>query len=409
MFERLSRRLDGMEREMVAFQQAITAIPALSPRNGGEGEWKKTVWIEHYLRSCGVTDLEWVNAPDPAADQGLRPNLIARIPGRQESSRVWIMAHTDVVPVGDLSRWTHSPWEAVESNGCLTGRGVEDNQQGLTSAVFAAAALLAEGVVPQRSLGLILCADEETGSAFGLDYVLKQRPGLFRPDDLIVVPDAGNAESTLIDVAEKGILWLCFTVKGKQVHGSMPQDGVNACRAGADLICRLERLYELFPHRDELFVPPISTFEPTQKMANVPNVNTIPGEDIFKMDCRIMPEYSLEEVQAAIRVICDQVERDRLVSIVMTAEHALPSAVSTPHDAPVVRGLQSAIEAVYGAKALPRGIGGGTVAASFRRSGLPAAVWSTQGHSAHQPDETCVIARMVGDAKVFVHLCLQQE
>jgi succinyl-diaminopimelate desuccinylase len=55
------------------------------------------------------------------------------------------------------------------------------------------------------------------------------------------------------------------------------------------------------------------------------------------------------------------------------------------------------------------GIGGGTVAAVFRRAGLPAAVWSTIDDVCHQPNEYCVIDYMVNDAKVFAHVCLQQD
>ncbi|MHC4885100.1 MAG: M20 family metallo-hydrolase [Planctomycetota bacterium] len=406
-FDQVAKRIHSQERAMVDFQRSITAIQALSPRNEGRGEWAKTSWIADYLAEAGVENLEWINAPDEEAEQGCRPNLIVRIPGQQEVGRLWIMAHTDVVPAGDLSQWDQSPWEVVEREGKLIGRGVEDNQKGLTSGVFALLAFLQEGVIPIRPMGLVLCADEETGSAYGLDYVLEQRPDLFTPEDLIIVPDAGNPDSGLIEVAEKSILWLRFSVRGKQVHASMPQDGVNAGRAGADLICRLEQLYTRFSTRNDLFLPPISTFEPTQHLPNVPNVNTVPGEDVFLMDSRVLPEVPLEEVKAAVREICDAVEADRGVTVTVEVEHELEAAPPTAADAPVVSALQTGISRVYGVEATPQGIGGGTVAASFRNRDLPAAVWCTQEHTAHQPNEYCFIEHMVKDAQVFAHLALQ--
>jgi len=89
-------------------------------------------------------------------------------------------------------------------------------------------------------------------------------------------------------------------------------------------------------------------------------------------------------------------------------EHVMKdqAAPPTPADAPVVLGLQKAIKAVYGRDAQPGGVGGGTVAAFFRRAGLPAAVWSTSLETAHQPNEYCPIDALVGDAKVFAHLFL---
>ena len=52
-------------------------------------------------------------------------------------------------------------------------------------------------------------------------------------------------------------------------------------------------------------------------------------------------------------------------------------------------------------------VGGGTVAAFFRRLGIPAVVWGRNEGQAHQPNEFCVIANMVGNAKVYAHLCGQ--
>jgi len=52
---------------------------------------------------------------------------------------------------------------------------------------------------------------------------------------------------------------------------------------------------------------------------------------------------------------------------------------------------------------------GGTVAACFRKAGYPAAVWSRHQETAHQPNEYCLIADMVGNAKVFAHLFLQGD
>jgi succinyl-diaminopimelate desuccinylase len=80
----------------------------------------------------------------------------------------------------------------------------------------------------------------------------------------------------------------------------------------------------------------------------------------------------------------------------------------TAHDAPVVLALREAVRDVYGVAAQPKGVGGGTVAAVFRKYDYPAAVWSRYCHMAHQPNEYCMIANMVGNAKVYAHLFLQK-
>ena len=81
----------------------------------------------------------------------------------------------------------------------------------------------------------------------------------------------------------------------------------------------------------------------------------------------------------------------------------------TPADSPVVVALSKAIREVTGREARPMGIGGGTVAAFFRKSGLPAVVWSTSSDTAHQPNESCLISDILSDAKVFASVYLQDQ
>jgi Acetylornithine deacetylase/Succinyl-diaminopimelate desuccinylase and related deacylases len=208
------------------------------------------------------------------------------------------MTHMDVVPPGELSLWRADPFKAWVEKGRIYGRGVEDNQQDMVASIFAVKAFMAENLKPVYDVGIALVADEETGSKKGIEYVLNNSE-VFRPDDLIIVPDAGNSNGTMIEVAEKSILWLKIKTRGKQAHGSTPEKGINSFKAASFLITELQNLYQIFNKRDRLFSPPISTFEPTKKEANVPNINTIPGEDIFYMDCRILPAYQVEKVENA--------------------------------------------------------------------------------------------------------------
>jgi len=68
-------------------------------------------------------------------------------------------------------------------------------------------------------------------------------------------------------------------------------------KAASFLITELQNFYRFYDLKDRLFSPGISTFEPTKKEPNVPNINTIPGEDIFYMDCRILPGYPVEKIE----------------------------------------------------------------------------------------------------------------
>jgi succinyl-diaminopimelate desuccinylase len=404
--ENLDRRIIALRDEMIDLQVQLASIPAIAPSSGGEGEARKAEAVIAYLRSHGFTDLEVIKAPDLDAPAGFRPNILTRTRGRRSDRTVWIMSHLDVVPAGELSLWKGDPFKPWVESGKIYGRGVEDNQQDLVASIFAVQAFLDLGLLPASDVGLAIVADEETGSEKGLGYVLKHTEA-FRPQDWIVVPDAGNEDGSLIEVAEKSILWLKFRTLGKQTHGSMPEKGINSFKAASFLVAELDGLYAAFPETDPLFDPPRSTFEPTKKEANVPNINTIPGEDVFYMDCRILPRYPVEAVEAKIREVASAVEKRFGVRVTVEDKQRAPAAPPTRPDAPVVRALVRAVRDVLGVTGRPMGIGGGTVAAHFRRAGFEAACWSKSDETAHQPNEYCIIDNMVADARVFAHVLSQ--
>jgi succinyl-diaminopimelate desuccinylase len=406
VFASLSKTIDSFRDQMIELQMKLCALPAIAPASGGEGEAKKAEFLESYLKQSGFSDITVIKAPDVEAPQGYRPNLLAFYRGQSSKKTIWVMTHMDVVPPGEISLWRGDPFKAWVEKGRICGRGVEDNQQDMVASIFAVKALMSEKIKPAYDVGIALVADEETGSKKGIEYVLNNTEA-FRKDDLIIVPDAGNSQGKMIEVAEKSILWLKIRTAGKQAHASTPEKGRNSFKAASFLVTELQKLYQLFNKRDRLFNPPISTFEPTKKEANVPNINTIPGEDIFYMDCRILPAYKVAEVERAIRKAANAVEKKFRVKIEIGVVQKAPAAPPTSPKAPVVQALKKAIKDVYNKEARPMGIGGGTVAALFRRAGFAAACWSRLDETAHMPNEYCLIDNMVGDAKVYAHVFLQ--
>jgi len=406
-FSQVSERLGQYREEMIDLQRELVSRVAVGPDQGGPGEAEKAAYLENLLTGWGLR-VDNYPAPDPRVAGGGRPNLVAWLPG-QRADKVWVLSHLDVVPPGDVSLWDSDPYTLRVDGDRLIGRGTEDNHQGLVSSLMAVKALLDLGITPPRTVGLALVSDEETGSKNGLDYLLTTQPQLFSPQDLIIVPDAGSPDSTLVEVAEKSILWLRLTLLGTQSHASRPQLGKNTLRAAAHVIVALEALHQEFAGQNPLFDPPESTFEPTQKEANVENINTIPGRDVFYLDCRVLPEFDLERVKERVEALGKEAAAKFGVSLTVEPVQELPSPPPTDPDAPVVKALVKAIREVYGREARPQGIGGGTVAAFFRQRHLPAAVWMTVTHSAHQPNEYCLLSNLVGDARVLAHVFLSEE
>jgi succinyl-diaminopimelate desuccinylase len=408
IFRRITKRIDSYREAMIELQIALSAVSAVGPENGGDGEMLKANFLKNRLLQMGFKNFRHYDAKDQRVSSGIRPNFITTIEGKNKNKFIWIITHMDIVPPGELRLWSHDPYSAYVKNGHIFGRGVEDNQQDMVASIFAAKAIIEEGIIPDKSINLTFVSDEETSSNMGLYYMIDSADPLFNDDDLIVVPDSGNPEGSLIEVAEKSMLWLCFKTIGKQCHGSNPQLGNNAFVAASHLVTKLVKLKKLFPKSDPLFDPPQSTFEPTKKEANVGNINTIPGEDIFCMDCRVLPEYDLQDVMKAIQIIVQGIEKQFKVQIEISIAQHVQSAEPTSPNAPIVQMLTKAIQEVYNVKAYAGGVGAGTVASYIRKKNYPVAVWSKTNQTAHQPDENCPIDNILGNAKVFAHLFLQK-
>lgn len=401
MKTKLLKKIESYEDYAVELQRGLTAIPALAPSSGGTGEYDKAFWLEGELKKLKFDSIEWVNAPQKEAKNGIRPNIVARYKGKDSSKTLWLMSHLDIVPPGEAKFWNSDPYKLEVNGRKLTGRGVEDNQQAMVSSILVARAMMELGFRPEFDVALLFCADEETGSGFGADYLVEKKPEMFGKDDMFFVPDSGAEDGSVIEIAEKSILWLKVTTYGKQCHASRPGLGINAFKAASELVVKFKSLYKKFPHKDRLYEPPRSTFEPTKKESNVPNVNTLPGEDVFYMDCRVMPEYQLSDVKAEMRRLADEVEKMYGVKIAFEPQQEAQAAPPTSKDAAIVKAVAKAIRKVYRVKPKVQGIGGGTVAACFRRLNLPAVVYSRLNESAHQPNEYCLLDNIIGDAKVF--------
>ncbi|HEX6790318.1 MAG TPA: M20 family metallo-hydrolase [Candidatus Krumholzibacteria bacterium] len=407
-FGAVASKIDGFRDEVIRLQTELCRRQALDPTSGGTGEEEKAAFLQSYLEKLGLS-VEHYDAPDARVPSGRRPNLVTYLPGKRKEPRLWIISHTDVVPTGDPSLWTGDPWTVRVAGDKLIARGVEDNQGGLTASVMTAKAFLEAGVTPEIPIAFGFVADEETGSVYGLQHLIKEHKSLFRKGDLIIIPDSGNPTGTEIEVAEKGILWIKIRTLGKQTHGSTPATGINAHKASAWFIVRMESLYKTYRKSNKLFHPPISTFEPTKKEANVPNINTIPGEDVIYFDCRVLPEYSIDDVIRTVKAIARETEKKFKVKMEISMMQKEKAAPPTDAKCEVSIAITRAMKEIRRKTPKTIGIGGGTVAKYLREAGFPCVVWSTMDEQAHRPDEYVRIPHILADAKVFAHIALQDR
>ena len=136
----------------------------------------------------------------------------------------------------------------------------------------------------------------------------------------------------------------------------------------------------------------------------MPNVNTIPGREVFYIDCRVLPCYSLEEVLSAFRALGDEVAGTYGVRVEVEPFMQEPAAAPTPEDSAVVSSLKKAVKEVLGVNCTCGGIGGSPVAVNFRERGVPAVVWSLIFENCHAPNEAARISFAIKEAQVYASM-----
>ncbi len=293
-----------------------------------------------------------------------RTNVVARIGSGRP--RVLVPCHFDVVPAGD--GWETDPFEPVETGGRIYGRGAKDNKGPLAAMMLAAAYLKDHEADLPGQLVLVGCADEEAGSALGMMYLLAEC-GL--EAECSIVPDAGH-EMRLIDVGEKGALFMKVVAVGRQAHGSTPERGASALWPVLDFLGRIRQWRPPPPPESEatdLFTPATLNIGAVHAGA-VPNM--VPGRCEALIDVRYLPGTDGSDIIEHLRSELAAVEAasDGVRMALEVTTHQLPTLVDT--QGPLARALERATERVTGIRPERYGQSGATVAKFLILEGIPA-------------------------------------
>ena len=136
--------------------------------------------VARLLREAGMPDVRIVR-------KGGQPAVIGRRPAPPGAPTVLLYAHHDVQPVGDRTQWRTEPFEPVEVDGRLYGRGCADDKAGIMAHL---ATLRAYGDDLPVGVVVFIEGEEEFGSA-SLENLLRE----YHDDllaDVIVIADSGN-------------------------------------------------------------------------------------------------------------------------------------------------------------------------------------------------------------------------
>jgi cysteinylglycine-S-conjugate dipeptidase len=143
--------------------------------------------VARQLEDAGLPEVELL-----AATGGL-PAVVGRRPAPPDAPTVLLYAHHDVQPVGDLGQWTSDPFEAVERDGRLYGRGAADDKAGVAVHCAALRTLRSAGALADgRGVGVVVLVEgeEEIGSPTLPALLAEHRDRLAA--DVLVLADSTN-------------------------------------------------------------------------------------------------------------------------------------------------------------------------------------------------------------------------
>lgn len=215
---------------------------------------------------------------------------------------ILLHAHTDTVPVSEAerARWSGDPFRAVRRDGRLYGKGSVDDKGPLAAMMIAFAKMVRH---PQRrgTLLLLAAAEEEVGGRLGTRWLVEA--GHLPPCDFIVV---GEQTGNRVATAHKGVLRATVITRGRSVHATNPDRGVNAINAMARIVLALEAY-----HRD--------LGRSAHPLAGVPtcNVGVIQGgstanavadQCLIRLDRRMIPGESPQEVRRELERVVGSVD-----------------------------------------------------------------------------------------------------
>jgi acetylornithine deacetylase len=198
---------------------AIDSVnPSLVPGGAGEEAIAQAVAAE--MRSLGL-DVE-VSEVAPG-----RPNVVGVLEGRAPGRSLMLCGHLDTVGVMGME----APFDPVERDGRIYGRGAQDMKGGLAAMIGAARAMATSGGLASGRLIIAAVIDEEYAS-IGAEALVTR----WRADAAVV----GEPTDLIVAVGHKGFSWVEITTEGVAAHGSRPRDGRDAVLRMGRVLGRLE-------------------------------------------------------------------------------------------------------------------------------------------------------------------------
>jgi acetylornithine deacetylase len=347
---------------------AIDSInPSLVP--GASGEMEVAHAVGDRLRAFGL-DVEISDVVEG------RPNVVGVIEGRAPGPSLMFCGHLDTVGVVGMAE----PFNPVERDGRLYGRGTQDMKGGIAAMMAAAGSIAQSGGLKAGQLIVAGVIDEEYESLGAEALVSKWK------SDAAVIPEPTNM---VIGIGHKGYQWVEVETKGVAAHGSLPQQGRDAIFRMGRVIAHLEALSRTLQSK-----PPHPLLGTPSLHASLINggreLSTYPDHCSLRMERRTIvgePEdAALAEVEEILRALREEDPEFEATAKMLFGQ---PS-YETPPDNALPRALEDALHGA-GRETNRSGLTFWTDAAILGKAGIPTVVFGPGGDGLHGLNEYVLV------------------
>ncbi len=375
-----------MAADPVAFARELIRCRSVTPAEGGA-----LGFVAGVLQDAGF-EVHRVTFAEP----GTAPveNLYARI--GMGKPHLLFAGHTDVVPPGEESAWTHPPFAGAIEGGMLYGRGAVDMKGGIAAMLAAALDYRAgAGGEPKGSLSFLITGDEEGIAVNGSVKILKWAAARGETFDHCILgePTSARTVGDTIKIGRRGSQNGTLVVSGTQGHVAYPELADNPVRGIVKLIAAINA--EPLDAGSAQF--DASNLEFTSVDVGNRTVNLIPAEARARFNIR----FNEHHTQSSLKVLIEARARAAAGRTRWRIDWEPSNAdVFLTAPGPFVDLVGDAIAAVTGSR--PQlSTTGGTSDARFIKDYCPVIEFGLAGGLMHKVDERVPTADLATLAKIY--------
>ncbi|EDZ61656.1 succinyl-diaminopimelate desuccinylase [Sulfurimonas gotlandica GD1] len=306
-----------------------------------------------------------------------------------EGEHLCFAGHVDVVPAG--KGWDTDPYEAVEKDGYIFGRGTQDMKSGV--AAFTQAVKEAENF--NGTLSLLLTSDEEGDAINGTVKVLEYlKENSMLPDAVVVAePTCEDRFGDAIKVGRRGSINGYITLKGKQGHAAYPEKAINPIHNIAPRLLGMAGVN--LDNGDEFFSP--SKFVVTDIRSGMQVTNVTPNHLDMMFNVRNTTLTTQKEVTEFVASNLDGLDYDLKLT-----QGSYPFKTDT--DTKLVRKIDEAIESVTGIKPKHSTAGGTSDARFISPMGIDVVEFGVINDTIHAVNERTTVKEVQELYQIFKNL-----